>query len=189
MLDTRTLLRTRLLIGLTAALCAAAAFAADPAPAKGKPAATSATGSAKPAPKATEAAPREGAFGKGTSTQPLLTREQLRQCLAEQDRIKKEGAELMQVQARIEGDRVAIERMGTELEADKARLDATDEAAVNAYNERVRQRAKMIEEFKTGAPAFNQRVDKLVVDRQTYASGCADRRFFEEDFDAIKAGK
>ena len=53
-------------------------------------------------------------------------------------------------------------------------------------HERVRQRAKMIEEFKTGAPAFNQRVDKLVVDRQTYASGCADRRFFEEDFDAIK---
>ena len=52
-------------IGLTIALCAPIALAADPPPAKGKPVAAS--------PK-----PREGSFGKGSSTLPLLTRDELR---------------------------------------------------------------------------------------------------------------
>lgn len=53
----------------------------------------------------------------------------------------------------------------------------------------VRKRTQMIEAFKASAPVFNARVDKLVVDRKAYAEACADRRFFEEDYDAIKAGK
>lgn len=163
-------------IGLTIALCAPIALAADPPPAKGKPVAAS--------PK-----PREGSFGKGSSTLPLLTRDELRQCMNEQDRIKKEGADLAQAQARMDGERSEIERMGTELEADKAKVDVSDEAAVNAYNARVRQRTKLVEEYRAAAPVFNARVDKLAEDRKAYAAGCADRRFFEDDYDAIKAGK
>jgi hypothetical protein len=174
-----------LALGLTIALCAQAAYAADPAPAKTKPAATS----TKPAPKATEAKPREGALGKGTSTLPTLTREELRHCLNEQERIKKEGTDLAQAQTRMDAERSEIERLGTELAADKAKVDLTDEAAVNAYNARVLQRTKLVEDFRAAAPPFNARVDKLGEDRKAYATACADRRFFEDDYDAIKAGK
>jgi hypothetical protein len=173
-------------IGLAVALCGPLALAADPPPAKAaKPAATS----PKPAAKPTEAKPREGALGKGTSTLPMLTRDELRQCLAEQDRIAKEGAELAQAQAKMDGERKEIERLGTELEADKAKVDTSDEAAVNAYNARVRQRTKQAEEYRAAVPVFNARVDKLAADGKAYATGCADRRFFEDDYEAIKAGK
>jgi hypothetical protein len=178
--------RALLAAGLACAIGLPGALAAETATTKGSSTTTSTT---KSAAKATGTGPREGAFGKGTSTQPILTRDQLRQCLSEQDRIKQEGAELARQQAQIEKDRSEIERMGTELEAGKASLDASDEAAVTAYNERVRKRAKMIEDFKAAAPVFNARVDKLVVDRKAYADACADRRFFEEDYDDIKAGK
>lgn len=164
------------LFGLALALCTSLAVAADPPPAKAKT-------TPKPAPKT------EGAFGKGSSTLPVLSMDELRQCLSEQDRIKKEGADLAQAQAGMDKERADIESMGTELAADKAKIDASDEAAVNAYNERVRKRTQMIEAFKASAPVFNARVDKLVVDRKAYAEACADRRFFEEDYDAIKAGK
>ena len=147
------------------------------------------TGESLPVAKAVGAAPREGSLGKGTSTLPTLTREELRQCLAEQDRIKKEGAELAQAQANMDKERADIERLGTELQADKAKVDTTDEAAVAAYNDRARQRTQRVEEFKAGAVRFNERVDKLVVDRQSYAAKCADRRFFEDDYEAIKAGQ
>ena len=163
------------LFGAALALCASLAVAADPPPAKTK--------------SGTKPAKTEGAFGKGSSTLPVLSMDELRQCLSEQDRIKKEGADLAQAQAAMDKERAEIERMGTELAADKAKVDSTDEAAVNAYNDRVRQRTQMIESFKAGAPVFNARVDKLVVDRKAYAEACADRRFFEEDYDAIKAGK
>lgn len=184
--------RCAAVLALACALCVSAARAADTPPAKAKAAASAPAGGStgtRPVAKPTEAAPREGAFGKGTSTLPILTKDQLRQCVAEQDRMKKEGNDLAQAQAKMEKDRAEIERLGAELEADKAKVDTTDEAAVNAYNDRARQRTKMIEEFKGGAPAFNARVDKLVVDRQAYAAACADRRFFEEDYEAIKAGK
>lgn len=175
-----------LAMGLAGALHLSVAFAADAPPAKGG---STTTTSPKPAAKATESQPREGAFGKGTSSLPILTKDQLRQCMTEQDRIKQEGADLAQQQARIEKDRGEIERMGVELDAAKASVDASDEAAVNAFNERVRQRTKMIETVKASIPAFNARIDKLAVDRKAYAEGCADRRFFEDDYDAIKAGK
>lgn len=154
-----------------AALLAASAYAADPAPAKGKPPAKAATPAA--------ASPK----------QPVMTREELRACLAEQDRIAKEGAELAQAQARIDKDRADIERTGGELEAEKAKLDLGDEAAVNAYNERLRQRKQRFEDLKAFVPGFNTRVEKLAVDRQAYATACAERRFFEDDLEAIKAGK
>lgn len=172
-------------MALALALAAGAAFAADPPP-PAKPAAKAAP---KPATKAADTARREGALGKGTSSLPILTKEQLRQCLAEQERIRKESAELAQAQEQMDKNRADIERLGKELEADKAKVDTSDEAAVNAYNDRVRQRGKLIEDFKAAAPGFNQRVDKLGADRQAYASSCADRRFFEDDFDEIKAGK
>jgi hypothetical protein len=132
---------------------------------------------------------REGALGKGTSTLPPLTMDQLRACLSEQARLKQEASDLVQLQASIEQERGAIERTGAQLDADKATLDASDEAAVNAYNERVRKRTQQIEAFKATAPAFNARVDKITADRKAYADSCADRRFFEEDYEAIKAGK
>jgi hypothetical protein len=160
------------------------AFGADAPPAKAGTAASGAKSTAK-----TPDARREGAFGKGTSTLPPLTLEQLRVCLSEQARLKQEGTELVQMQATIEQDRSAIERTGAQLDADKVTLDASDETAVNAYNERVRKRAKQIEAFKATAPIFNARVDKLTADRKAYADSCADRRFFEEDYEAIKAGK
>lgn len=175
---------------VVAAFGAGGALAADPTPAKPRAGAASAPApAAKSAAKAVGAAPREGSLGKGTSTLPTLTREELRQCLAEQDRIKKEGAELAQAQANMDKERADIERLGTELQADKAKVDTTDEAAVAAYNDRARQRTQRVEEFKAGAVRFNERVDKLVVDRQSYAAKCADRRFFEDDYEAIKAGQ
>lgn len=167
-------------VALAAALSAGAAIAADPPP-TAKPA-------AKPAAKSPEPR-REGSLGKGTSPLPILTKEQLRQCMTEQERIRKENVELAEVQAQMDKDRAEIDRLGKEIETEKPKVDASDESAVNAFNERVRQRSRMIEDFKTAAPLFNQRVDKLGADRQAYTANCADRRFFEDDLAEIKAGK
>lgn len=164
-------------IAFALALCAPLALAADAPSSKTKPAAT------------TSAKPREGSLGKGSSTLPTLTRDELRQCMSEQERIKNEGTELAQTQTRMEGQRAEIERMGAELEAEKGKVNVSDQSAVDAYNARLRQRTKLVEDYRASVPIFNARVDKLGEDRKAYASGCADRRFFEDDYDAIKAGK
>ena len=99
-----------LTLGLGCALVAPAALAADTTP----PAkATTKTPAA-----AADAKPREGGFGKGSG--PLLTREQLRQCLAEQDRLKQETAAVQQLQHTLDSDRSEIDRAEAELKAELA---------------------------------------------------------------------
>ncbi len=166
-------------------LPAYAADAAASAPAV-KPPAKSAP---KAPAKAADDKPREGTLGKGTSTGAVLTREQLRQCMAEQDRLKREGDELLQTQLSMGKTRAEIDRLGAEIDTEKATVDRSSQAAVEAYNERLRTRAKMIDDYQAAAPPFNTRVDKLAADRQAYTRDCGDRRYFEDDYDAIKAGQ
>jgi hypothetical protein len=130
---------------------------------------------------------REGGFGK--SNGPLLTREQLRQCLTEQDRLKQEAAEVVQVQRTLESERAEIDRTGVELTAGKETLDRTSQAAIDAFNAKIQSREKQVEAYRLAAPAFNDRVDKLDTAKRSFAKDCADRRYHEDDYDAIKAGK
>jgi hypothetical protein len=180
---------SRLDLRLRTFLFALVVSAAGVAPAAGADTATSPSAKtpAKAPAKAASAPPREGSLGKGTGA--LLTKDQLKQCMAEQDRMKQEGDDLVQTQAALAKTRSDIERLGSELDAEKATVDRSNQVAVDAYNERLRSRAKMIEDYKIAAPQFNQRVDKLSADRQGYAKDCADRRYLEEDYDAIKAGQ
>jgi hypothetical protein len=154
--------------------CASAAVAADAA--------------SPSAPKPT-AKPREGSLGKGGGTGAVLTREQLRQCLVEQDRLKQEGADLLQTQRTLDKERAEIDRLGVELKAEMDTLDRTSQAALDAFNGRVREREARVDAYRAASPPFNERVDKLESDKGAFAKGCADRRYREDDFDAIKGGK
>lgn len=164
---------------LLAALAGAAALvqAQSPSPA------------AKAMPKPTDSKPREGSLGKGSGSGALLTSAQLRQCMAEQDRMAAEGASLVQAQRDLGAERSEIGRLDDELKAEQAVLDRSSQAAVDAYNAKLADRDKRVEAYRAATPAFNQRVEKLDADKQAFAKDCADRRYREEDYDAIKAGK
>lgn len=151
------------------------------------PFARAADAPAKAPAKPAAAKPREGSLGKGSG--PLLTREQLRQCMAEQERVKQEGSAAAEAQAALAKERSEIDRLGAELDADRATLDRTSPAAVDGFNERARARDKRVADYLAATPLFNERVDKLDADKEAYRKACADRRYFEDDFDAIKAGK
>ena len=172
-------------LAVGAAFALAAPVRAADAPVPKPPATAAAKAAAKPA----DAKSREGSLGKGTASGPLLTREQLRQCIAEQDRLKQEAADALQTQRGLDKDRVEIDRLGVVLKTDLESLDRTSQAAIDAFNARVQEREKMAEAYRAATPVFNQRVDKLEADRESFAKDCADRRYREDDFDAIKAGK
>ena len=114
---------------------------------------------------------------------------QLRQCMAEQDRMDKETDGLVEAQRSFAAERNEIDRLGTELKADQATLDRTSQAAVDAYNAKLADRDKRAEAFRAAAAGFNQRVEKLQGDKQAFAKDCGDRRYHEDDYNAIKAGK
>jgi len=172
----------RLVAAVLAGTCLAVllpSFAADPATPAAKPA-------TKPAAKV-DAKPRDAVMGKGTG--PVMSRDELRRCMTEDDRLKKETAGVLEAQVAMKKSRSEIDRLGSELEVEKASVDRTNQAAVDAFNEKVKTRGKIISDYSAAAPLFNERIDKLAADQEAYAKECGDRKYLESDYNDIKAGK
>ena len=133
--------------------------------------------------------PKESSFGKTKAGGPTLTREQLRQCLAQQSQVKELDAELAKQQATLVSDKAAIVRSGEVLAEQGAALDRTQPEAVTAYNERVLARDKAIDDLQARGAQFNTRVGEAQSQREAFAKACDGRSFFETDEIAIQKGK
>ena len=132
---------------------------------------------------------KEGSFGKGKTSGPLLTRNQLRECMSQQQKISLQGDETLALQSQFDRDKAEIQRQGLLLKEELAALDRTNAELVDRYNAKAAARDKTIDDFEARAPAYNLRVQQLQTDRAAYASACENRRFDENDEIAIKSGK
>lgn len=162
---------------------------------------------AEPAP---PAAPKKGNVlklnGSKTSGKPagkLLTRDQLRQCLANQVVLKQQDAELVKAQAALDADKAAVAKLDAEqaqqeaeLQAERATVDLKDEAAVTAFNAKLAQRgdvegrrSQMVADYNAKLAPFNALVQSVNQSRDAWQAGCADRDYDEADYFAIQRGK
>ena len=133
--------------------------------------------------------PKEPTFGKGKASGPVLTREQLRQCLAQQAQVKNEEAELVKLQNGLNTDKAAILRSGEVLTEQGAALDRTKPELVTAYNELVLARDKAIDDLQARGAQFNERASAAGVQREAFAKACEGRTYNESDEIAIQKGK
>lgn len=120
---------------------------------------------------------------------PVLTRDELRICLAQQD-------ELDARRDQLESERRALERERTVLSHDKAGLDAEKDAlktsersAVQAYNERAQALDVRVVAWNGRSDEFSRRVHSLDVERHAWSGHCANRRLRADDEAAIRSGK
>ena len=136
----------------------------------------------KPAPK------KEASFGtnKGGA---YLTKDQLRKCLAQEDAIKVQDADLVKEQAAIGARKAEIAKLGDDLKTRLETVDRTNAEAVNGYNEAVADRDKQIDEYQARVTKFNAGVDANQAAHDEFSQGCSSKRYFEEDEAAIRKGK
>jgi hypothetical protein len=130
---------------------------------------------------------KEGAFGKGGGA--MLTKEQLRNCIALKARVAQQDDDLTKEQTTLVATKGEIGRAGDALKGKLETLDRSNAEAVAAYNDESQGRDKQIDDYQARVTAFNARVETNNGDRDAYAKACENRRFFEEDEIAIKKGK
>ena len=133
--------------------------------------------------------PKEATFGKGKASGPILTREQLRQCLSQQPQVQQQQAELAKQQATLNTDKADIVRLGEVLKEQLGALDSTQPDLVAAYNEKAEARDKAIDDLQARLAQFNTRVEAANVQREAYVKACEGRNYFEDDEIAIRKGK
>jgi hypothetical protein len=133
--------------------------------------------------------PKPASFGKGKADGPLLTRAQLRECLAQQGRVRAMSEATLKLQTALDAEKADITRLGAALTDKRAALDRTSADAVQAYNAEALARDQLIDAYNTRTPEFNTKVDALQAERDAFTKNCENRNYDEEDEFAIKAGK
>lgn len=132
---------------------------------------------------------RIGIFGSGKGTGPLLTRNELRECLAIEARVLDGTQSAARDREQLEREKTELIRQGDALKAELETLDRTSAEAIEAYRVRVLARDKAIDEFDARSDAFNARVGALDAERATFKQRCDNRRFDQADEAALRKGK
>ena len=132
---------------------------------------------------------KEGSFGTAKPGGGYLTKEQLRGCLAQQPRLAQQEGEVQKEKGALVALKADITRSGDALKERLDSLDRTSAEAVAAYNEQAQARDRQIDDYQARVTAFNGRAEVVQTERDAFAKGCENRRYFEEDEIAIKKGR
>lgn len=132
---------------------------------------------------------RIGIFGSGKGAGPLMTRAELRECLAIEARVLDGTQSAAREREQLEKEKAELIRQGDALKAELETLDRTSAEAIEAYRSRVQARDKAIDEFDVRSDSFNTRVGALDADRSTFKQRCDNRRFDQADEAALRKGK
>jgi hypothetical protein len=190
--------------GLVATICAlalagAAGFAVAADQAASAAADVKASDAARPAdakasdPTKSAVKPADGksatALGGGTSDLPVLTRNELRTCLAQQDKLNGMQAEVLKQQAELDAEKAAIEADRAALKNELDVLDRTSASAVEVYNGKSADQDKRIDAYNQRGAPFNAKANEWKEQHATWDKDCANRRYKEDDLIVIKAGR
>jgi hypothetical protein len=130
-----------------------------------------------------------GSYPKGKGSGPLLTRNELRQCMALHERTRTQRDEIDRLEQLIGQDKDDIARRGADLKEQMVWLDRYSEPAVAQYNEQSQARDKMIDAYEARVAAHNAQAEAWKADTAAFAKNCENRRYDEKDEQAIQKGK
>jgi hypothetical protein len=131
----------------------------------------------------------QGSFGQGKGGGPLLTRAELRECMAAQDSIRKNEEAARRERQALDDEKAELVRLGAQLKDQLAAVDRSSQEAVDQYNALAAARDQRIDGLEARMTPFNARVEALQSERLAFARRCENRRFDERDEIAIKNGK
>jgi len=133
--------------------------------------------------------PKPASFGKGKASGPVMTRAELRECMAQMATVRSLNDEAAALQTALAKEQAEIGALDAAHKDKRAALDLTNAEAVDGFNAEGRALDQRIDAYNARTPAFNAKVEALQAARSTFAKGCDNRNYDEKDEAAIKSGK
>ncbi|MEE4383165.1 MAG: hypothetical protein V2J02_14285 [Pseudomonadales bacterium] len=117
----------------------------------------------------------------------VLTRAQLRECVAMEERIETMQSTIDSQKTELDGAERDLETLGTRLDREAIALDRYSQESVDRYNALVERHRQQIDAFNARVNEYNRLVDDgaPLIDR--YNSSCAERAYYEDDLAAVLA--
>ncbi|MEP6607793.1 MAG: hypothetical protein ABJA83_03850 [Burkholderiaceae bacterium] len=123
---------------------------------------------------------------QGKSKPKPMSRDQLRACMDEQDRLLTMRETVLKEETSLDRQRAEVARMDAELERKRAALDPADADAKQALIDEEARRNGVGEAYNARLPVLKEQGIKLDKNRQGWVERCADKDFDELDELAIK---
>ena len=123
---------------------------------------------------------------QGKSKQKPMSRDQLRSCMDQQDRLLVMRESVLKEQTALDQRRAEVKSMDAELERKRAALDPTDDAGKQALQDEETRRNQLGETYNARLPGLKEQGATLDKERQGWVERCADKDFDEIDEAAIK---
>lgn len=123
---------------------------------------------------------------QGKSKPKPMSRDQLRSCMDQQDRLLVMRENVLKEQTSLDQQSAEVTRMDAELERKRAALDPADAVAKQAVMDEETRRNQVGETYNARLPGFKEQGVTLDKERQNWVDRCADKDFDELDELAIK---
>jgi len=130
--------------------------------------------------------PKKSLVKPSKSKPKPMSRDQLRSCMDEQDRVLAMRENVLKEQTALDEQRAQVTRMDAELERKRASLDPADVAAKQTLQEEEARRNAVGEAYNARLPALKEQGSTLDKVRQGWVDRCADKDFDELDEAAIR---
>jgi hypothetical protein len=127
--------------------------------------------------------------GQGKGGGKLLTRDELRECLAQEKRLKTMNEEIRSLQAELDSDTAEIGRRDAELKQAIATVDRTSQEAVDVVKAKAAEQDQRVDAYNAKLGPFNAKAQAVESERAAFTGNCHDRPYSEIDYFAIQRGK
>ncbi|MBA3253945.1 MAG: hypothetical protein M3496_04410 [Pseudomonadota bacterium] len=122
----------------------------------------------------------------GKSKPKPMSRDQLRSCMDQQDRLMVMRENVLKEQTSLDQQRAEVKSMDADLERKRAALDPADAVAKQALQDEETRRNQIGDTYNARLPGLKQQGATLDKERQSWVERCADKDFDEIDEAAIK---
>ena len=119
----------------------------------------------------------------------LLTPEQLKACMEQRDSARAGIDASRREKAELDREKAELQAMGDAIATERTTVDATDPAAVDAFNRKIEARNARVDAWQAKVDAYNPRAEAATAAHADYEKACAERRYDERDLADIQRKK
>lgn len=120
---------------------------------------------------------------------PVLSREQLRVCVSEQNSLNAEGDNLNGAQTALKAKAAEIRRLESIIKRREPLVDQYSQQSVDSFNALIGKYKPLVAAYNNSLPGYNAKFGKFKVAQDSFNAKCAGHAYYESDMQAVLAGK
>ncbi|WP_353110530.1 hypothetical protein [Salinisphaera dokdonensis] len=130
--------------------------------------------------------PHNGLSKGSNYSGPILSRQELRECLSQQNKINAGSQHLDNLEASVHAKAQEIEQLESLIQQREPLVDRYSQYSVDNFNRLIEKHRELVKEYNARLRPINQQVSVHQANVEEFNKTCADHQYYQSDMDAIR---